>query len=41
MNQNDRTGLKDLSEKIEALTKGLGTLEYLGKPTWPFGNAPT
>lgn len=31
MNAQDRRGLEDLSEKIEALTNGLGTLEYLGK----------
>jgi hypothetical protein len=32
MNAADREGLSDLSEKIEALTNGLETLKYLGKP---------
>lgn len=31
MNANDRQGLRDLSDKIDALTSGLSTLEYLGK----------
>lgn len=31
MNQNDRAALAAIDKKIEALTNGLGTLEYLGK----------
>jgi hypothetical protein len=31
MNQTDRIALAAIAEQITALTKGLGTLEYLGK----------
>ncbi len=31
MNQSDREALKAFSEQLEQLTKGLGTLETLGK----------